>query len=165
MLQPIRASTDARRLQDVLSVSSSVEARTFVQSLYYIMFLAIMLLAIVVCPFVYFFFEEGADASVGRRVCAGLKYTIPFLVVLIIILIIGFVLPGALDDPYGSTPYMQHLLDSVNLMSAAVDFMIGCVACLGLLIFVTYTAFGFSWLPISWIKVQLRDVLFVCARG
>lgn len=58
---------------DVVSVSAGFSARTLVQSMYYILFLVIILLSFVVVPFVYFFFEEGPDASTSRRVCVGLK--------------------------------------------------------------------------------------------
>lgn len=88
----------------------------------------------------------------GRRVLAGIKWTIPFVAVFLIIFVVGFVLPVSLEDQDGVPPYIQQLLDNLNLGEAAVDFMVACLACVGFLVMWTYTAFGFSWFPLSWIK-------------
>lgn len=149
---------------DVVSVSAGVTVRTLVQSLYYILFLSMMLLCFCVCPFVYFFFEEGVEASTARRIVGGLKWTIPFIVVLLIILIMGIVLPITLGQDLDDVPpYVQSLIKDLNPVSDAVNFMIGCVAVIGLIVFLTYTAFGFSWMPISWIKGRTQVWFLACA--
>lgn len=60
--------------------------------------------------------------------------------VLLIVFVMGCVLPATIEDNLdGLPPYIARLLASLNLPAAAVDFMVGCVAVLGLLVFLTYT--------------------------
>lgn len=135
---------------------SSSSRNTLVEALYFAMFLAMIILIFLVVPFAFFFFEEGTEAPLGRRVLSGLKYTTAFVVVFIIIVVLGFVLRGTLD-PGGLGPYGEHLLTSLNSVEAAVDFMVACTALVGLLVWFTYTAFGFSWLGISFLKRRPMD--------
>lgn len=135
-----------------LSLGSDVYGRAVaIEVLYFVVFLSMIVLVFLVIPFAYFYFEEGPEASLGRRLWAGLKYTIASIVVFIVIVILGFVLRGTLD-PVGLEPYGQQLLNELNTFEAAVHFMIACTAFIGLLIWLTYSAFGFSWIGFSWLK-------------
>ena len=67
---------------DVLSASffdeSSHIRGIVLESLYFSMFLAMILLIFIGVPFAFFFFEEGAEQSTGRRCFAGFKYSAAF---------------------------------------------------------------------------------------
>jgi LMBR1 domain-containing protein 1 len=140
---------------DVLSTSfrddSSVARNLLLETLYFFFFLAMMLLVFVVVPFSYFFYEEGAEATTGRRCLAGLKYSAAFMVVFVVLVVLGFVLRGSLETEH------KVVLGDLDAVEFAVNFMVACTALLGLAVWFTYSAFGLSWLGISFLKGRAMD--------
>lgn len=142
---------------DVLSTSfrddSSPARNLLLETLYFFFFLAMMLLVFCGVPFCYFFYEEGAESSFGRRVWAGVKYSAAFAVVFVVLLILGFVLRGTLETEH------KEVLGDLDVVEFAVNFMVACAAILGLLVWFTYSAFGLSWLGISFLKGRPIDTM------
>ncbi len=110
-----------------------------------------MLLIFLVVPFSFFFFEEGQESSTTRRVVAGLKYSVAFFVVFLVILVLGFVLRGSIETEH------KVVLGNLDVVEFAVNFMVACTALVGLVIWFTYSAFGLSWLGISFLRGKPID--------
>lgn len=66
---------------------------------YYCLYSADALLCLLVIPFTYFWFEEGEDeegaTTVGKKLWGAAKYTIFFLLVVVILFLVGFFVPFA----------------------------------------------------------------------
>jgi hypothetical protein len=140
---------------DVLSTSfvddSSPARNILIETLYFFFFLAMMLLVFMIVPFSLFFFEEGQDASFSHRVVGGLKYSVAFIIVFLVLLVLGFVLRGSLETEH------KVVLGNLDVVEFAVNFMVACTALIGLLVWFTYTAFGLSWLGISFLRGKQID--------
>ena len=91
------------------------------QVVYYTLYSLDALLCLLVVPFTYFWFEEyDEDAAhegtqtVGSRLWGAFKYTIGFLMLIVILFIIGFFVPvakKAKHDGHLNYDYFKHLLD------------------------------------------------------
>jgi len=118
---------------------------------YYVLYSIMLAYCFIVIPFAYFFFEEYEDEiTFGRRALGALKYTIFTVVIMVVILILGFFLsPG---DPNPSDPSWYLGLFNASNGVRAMCFVIACLTILGLCIFITYTAYGLTAMPIGMIK-------------
>ena len=129
--------------------------------LYYTLFSLDALLCLVVVPFTYFWYEEydQIEAEEGRQTLASrfwgaLKYTIGFIVFVVILFLVGFFLPVANLENSGryDFDYLRHLLGEENQGERALTFALGLLTTLGILIYVLYTGAGLSLLPVALIK-------------
>lgn len=111
-------------------------------------------------PFTYFYYEEydEVDAEEGNQTIASrafgaLKYTLAFVVLVVILFLVGFFVPVARDrnGAHMDLDYFKRLL-SENRGERALTFGLGLLICLGTLLYVLYTAVGLALLPISFIK-------------
>ena len=112
--------------------------------------------AFIVLPFVYFYYEAAdIDKSTGRQCFDGFKFSIGFFIILVVFIIVGlFVNTGGSNggDNTDFNLWVKTLFDSANRGERAVLFCIGSLTTLGMLVWVTYSAFGLSALPIGMIK-------------
>lgn len=126
---------------------------------YYSLYSFDALLCLVVCPFTYFWYEEydevGADegtSSFGKRFWNAFKYTIGFILLVVILFLVGFFLPIVdRKDAHLDLDYFKRLLTE-NRGERALTFALGLLISLGTLLYVLYTAAGFALMPISFIK-------------
>lgn len=127
---------------------------------YYVLYSLDALLCLIVVPFTYFFYEEydDVDAEEGRqtfsqRFFGALKYTLIFVVLVVILFIVGFFAPIARDrqEDHLDLDYFKRLL-SEGHGERALTFALGLLISLGTLLYLLYTAAGFALLPISFIK-------------
>lgn len=111
-------------------------------------------------PFTYFYYEEydEVDAEEGNQTIASkalgaLKYTLAFVVLVVILFLVGFFVPVARDrnGAHMDLDYFKRLL-AENRGERALTFALGLLICLGTLLYVLYTAVGLALLPISFIK-------------
>ena len=127
---------------------------------YYTLYSLDALLCLLVVPFTYFLYEEydDVDAEDGRqtfsqRFFGALKYTIIFVVLVVILFLVGFFAPIARDrkEQHLDLDYFKRLL-SEGHGERALTFALGLLISLGTLLYLLYTAAGLALLPISFIK-------------
>jgi LMBR1 domain-containing protein 1 len=127
--------------------------------IYYSLYSFDAILCLIICPFTYFWYEEYDEVeaeegtlSFGQRFWNAFKYTIAFIVLVIILFLVGFFLP--IIDRKGAhldLDYFKRLLME-NRGERALTFALGLLISLGILLYVLYTAAGFALMPISFIK-------------
>ena len=127
---------------------------------YYTLYSLDALLCLIVVPFTYFLYEEYDDVdaeegrqSFGQRFLGALKYTLIFVVLVVILFLVGFFAPVARDrqEAHLDLDYFKRLL-SEGGGERALTFALGLLISLGTLLYLLYTAAGFALLPISFIK-------------
>lgn len=129
--------------------------------LYYTLFSLDALLCLVVVPFTYFWYEEYDEIeteegrqTIGSRLWGAFKYTIGFILFVVILFLVGFFIPVAARDNSGhyDLDYFRHLLGDENQGVRALTFALGLLTTLGTLLYVLYTGAGLSLLPVALIK-------------
>lgn len=115
--------------------------------------------AFIILPFVYFFYEaEEEDKSFGRQCFDGFKFSVGFFIILLVCVFVGlFISIGANNggNNMDFNMWIQTMLDTTNRGERAILFCLGCLSCLGMLVWITYTAFGMMAMPIGMIKGRL----------
>ncbi|MCJ1478714.1 hypothetical protein MMC13_007397 [Lambiella insularis] len=128
---------------------------------YYTLFSLDALLCLVVIPFTYFWYEEYDEVAteegsqtIGKRFWGAFKYTIAFILLVVILFLIGFFVPVANDRKGGhyDLDYFKHLLKGENRGERSLTFSLGLLMTIGTLIYVLYTAAGLALLPVAMIK-------------
>jgi len=136
---------------------TEVDNRNFsVKMIYYVLYGSVAVVALILIPFAYFFYEEyDENATIGSRVYAGCKYTIFFIIFTAILLVVGaFVRPGS-TKPVADQNIQEWIKQEVlnqNAAESSILFTIACLTFLGFCVWATYTAYGLSAFPIGLIK-------------
>lgn len=128
--------------------------------LYYTLFSLDALLCLLVVPFTYFWYEEYDDVEVeeGRqtftsRLFGALKYTIGFVVFIVILFLVGFFVPVAKENSgHYDLDYLRNLLAGENQGERALTFALGLLMTLGIILYVLYTGTGLALFPVALIK-------------
>jgi LMBR1 domain-containing protein 1 len=136
-----------------------LSVKHFVGLAYIILYSAVLVTSFVLIPFAYFFYEAyDPESTLAKRFFDAFKYTVGFLLVVIILFIVGlFLKPG--DKPNGGDPFWEwvnKLLGSENQGQAAVLFAVACLSVIGLVSWVFYTAYGLSAFPIGMLRGRRR---------
>lgn len=131
------------------------------QIVYYLLYSLDALLCLLVVPFTYFYNEEydedaaeHGEQTVGQRILGALKYTIAFLLFVVIIFLVGFFVPFAKQakgDKDLDLDFFKHLL-AENHGERALSFALGLLMTIGTILFVLYTGAGMALLPVVMIK-------------
>ena len=157
------SSTTSSRLGQRKSWASQqkVDEITYTLTIvYYTLFSLDALLCLLVVPFTYFWYEEYDEVeseedvqTVGKRFWGAFKYTIGFMLFVVILFLIGFFVPVARDwkDTNYDFEYFRHLLRE-NHGERALTFALGLLTTMGTLIYVLYTGAGLSLFPVALIK-------------
>ncbi|KAF2001234.1 hypothetical protein P154DRAFT_521938 [Amniculicola lignicola CBS 123094] len=118
------------------------------------------ILCLLVVPFTYFFHEDydeepaEFEQTLGERLWGAFKYTIGFVLFVVILFLTGFFAPlakQAKGDGRKDLDFFKHLL-SENRGERALTFALGLLITLGTLIYVIYTGAGLALLPVALIK-------------
>ncbi|TQN74248.1 putative lysosomal cobalamin transporter [Colletotrichum shisoi] len=126
---------------------------------YYSLYSFDALLCLLIIPFAYFWHEEYDEIEVeeGRsfssRLISALKYTLVFVILVVILFLVGFFVPAA-GDHNGANwdlDYFKRVLVQNNGQKA-LSFALGLLVTLGVLLYVIYTAAGLALLPMAFIK-------------
>jgi LMBR1 domain-containing protein 1 len=128
--------------------------------LYYTLFSLDGLLCLVVIPFTYFWYEEYDDVeaeegrqTIGSRLWGAFKYTIGFILFVVILFIVGFFVPVARENNgHYDFDYLRHLLGDENRGERALTFALGLLTTLGVILYILYTGAGLALLPVALIK-------------
>lgn len=127
---------------------------------YYSLYSFDALLCLVIIPFSYFYYEEydeveeeEGNKGFGSKAWGAFKYTIAFIVFVVLLFLIGFFVPavGNQGDRHLDLDYFKKLLTE-NRGEKALTFGLGLLVTLGTLLYVLYTGTGLALLPVSWIK-------------
>ncbi|KAI9806956.1 MAG: hypothetical protein M1833_002614 [Piccolia ochrophora] len=127
---------------------------------YYTLYSFDALLCLIVVPFTYFWFEEYDEVEAaegaqtfGQRMWGAFKYTIGFILFVVIIFLVGFFVPVARNrkGAHFELGYFVDLL-AENHGERALTFALGLLITIGTVLYVLYTATGLALLPISFIK-------------
>ncbi|XP_037750206.1 lysosomal cobalamin transport escort protein LMBD1 isoform X2 [Chelonia mydas] len=125
---------------------------------YYTLYSIILFSVFLWIPFVYFYYEEKDedDTSTCSHVQTALKYTLGFLMVCAVLLLIGAFIPLDVPQKRNSTEWekVKFLFEELGSSHglAALSFSISSLTLIGMLAAVTYTAYGMSALPLNLIK-------------
>ncbi|KAF2196301.1 hypothetical protein GQ43DRAFT_476454 [Delitschia confertaspora ATCC 74209] len=131
------------------------------QIVYYTLYSLDAVLCLLVVPFTYFYYEEydedaaeAGEQTAGSRLWGALKYTIAFLLFVVILFLVGFFVPFARKAKHDNRldlDYFKHLLQE-NHGERALTFALGLLMTVGTLIYTLYTASGLALLPVALIK-------------
>jgi len=138
---------------------SEIQSRTEgVRMIYYVLYSFILAFAFGIIPFAYFFYEEDDEEVTFRQRCwGGCKYTMFIIVIVIILLVVGLFmfLVKPSDKPTNTEEakeWAKKIATDGNIAESAISFSIASLTVLGYVCWITYTAYGFSGLPIGIIK-------------
>ncbi|KAL0230006.1 hypothetical protein PCE1_003570 [Barthelona sp. PCE] len=120
---------------------------TTIKAVYIIVFVLMILYMFVLVPLVYFYYEEGEIHSSSDRMRAAIRYTVMFLVILLILIVAGIFFGPSLDNLDPDLDWAKKVL-SDSLTLNALYFVVGIFAAIGVVIFVLFTGFGMAWIPI-----------------
>ncbi|XP_067840137.1 lysosomal cobalamin transport escort protein LMBD1 [Heptranchias perlo] len=132
---------------------------------YYTLYSIILFCVFLWIPFVYFYYEEKEEDDPNKcsQVKNALKYTMGFVIVCSILLLIGAFVPLNIPTSQNSTEWEKVKLLFEELGSshglAALSFSISTLTLIGMLAVITYTAYGMSALPLNLIK-GTRSVVY-----
>ncbi|KAF1959334.1 putative lysosomal cobalamin transporter [Byssothecium circinans] len=128
---------------------------------YYTLYSLDALLCLIVVPFTYFWYEEydedaaeHGEQTVGQRLWGAFKYTIAFIIFVVVIFLVGFFVPfakRAKGDDRLDLDFFKHLL-AQNRGESALSFALGLLMLIGTIIYVIYTGAGLALLPVAMIK-------------
>uniref|UniRef100_A0A6B2L2H5 LMBR1-like conserved region-containing protein n=1 Tax=Arcella intermedia TaxID=1963864 RepID=A0A6B2L2H5_9EUKA len=141
---------------DIYSVSTgeSEFTRTSIRILYLILYCLVLIVCFGVIPFAWFYYDayDAESDSTVKRLIRASKYTIGFVVAVVILLVIGiFIRADDLNSNDAPDVWANKIL-AQGRNSATLSFTIACVTVLGYLVWCTYTAIGLSFLPLGLIK-------------
>ncbi|XP_068597481.1 lysosomal cobalamin transport escort protein LMBD1 [Brachionichthys hirsutus] len=125
---------------------------------YYTLYSIILFCVFLWIPFVYFYYEERDDDNVNKcsQVKNALKYTVGFVIVCMVLLLIGAFIPLTPPTAQNSTQWekVQYLFEELGSSHGvhALAFSISSLTLVGMLAVITYTAYGMSVLPLNLIK-------------
>jgi LMBR1 domain-containing protein 1 len=127
---------------------------------YYALYSLDAILCLLVVPFTYFYYEEydevdddEGNQSLGSKLLGAFKYTLIFVVLVLILFFVGFFVPVARhrEGKHMDLDYFKRLL-AEGRGTRVLTFALGFLICLGTLLYCLYTAAGLALLPTSFIK-------------
>lgn len=96
---------------------------------YYLLYSIDSLLCLLVIPFSYFWYEEydevaaeSGDQTLGQRFWTAFKYTISFILIIVILFLVGFFVPVSKDKGGEDLDYFRRLLTENRKHSCGVEF-------------------------------------------
>ncbi|NWT12310.1 LMBD1 protein, partial [Vireo altiloquus] len=125
---------------------------------YYTLYSIILFCVFLWIPFVYFYYEEKEedDSNTCSQVKTALKYTLGFIMICAVLLLIGAFVPLDIPNKKNSTEWEKVKLLFEEFGSShgltALSFSISSLTVIGMLAAITYTAYGMSALPLNLIK-------------
>ncbi|KAF4071532.1 hypothetical protein AMELA_G00274380 [Ameiurus melas] len=132
---------------------------------YYTLYAIILFCVFFWIPFVYFYYEEKDDDNFSKCSQAknAVKYTVAFVTICAVLLLIGAFAPLLPQPKQNSTQWdrLQYLFKELGSSNGvvALSFSISSLTLIGMLAVITYTAYGMSVLPLNLIK-GTRRVLY-----
>ncbi|NXF04430.1 LMBD1 protein, partial [Smithornis capensis] len=125
---------------------------------YYTLYSIILFCVFLWIPFVYFYYEEKEedDGNTCSQIKTALRYTLGFITICAVLLLIGAFVPLDIPNKKNSTEWEKVKLLFEEFGSShgltALSFSISSLTVIGMLAAITYTAYGMSALPLNLIK-------------
>lgn len=133
----------------------------YVEIGYYILYGLVIAMAFLINPFLFFYYEdkqEGEDRYFASRIQSALKWTVGFLIFLIILILLGVFVPQLATLPtdnstseWDNVKYLINHFDS-SRVEDSISFAIFTLSLIGFLFLVFYTGYGTIAFPLSWIR-------------
>ncbi|PYI06272.1 membrane receptor [Aspergillus sclerotiicarbonarius CBS 121057] len=125
---------------------------------YYLLYSLDAFLCLLAIPFVYFWYEEydevaveAGEQSAVKRLWTAFKYTLSFIAIVIVLLIVGFLVPVSTAKVSEDSDFLRKLL-AENRGERVLAFTLGLLITLGLFLYVLYTSTGLALLPMRMIR-------------
>lgn len=133
---------------------------------YYLLYSLDAVMCLLIIPFAYFWYEEwDQDTTTKKRLTGALKYSVFFVALLVVLLLVGLFVPVATQTKgHLDLDYFKKLLME-NHGERALTFITGVLMCLGVVLFVVYTAPGLALTPMVLIKSIPASSLPALASG
>ncbi|CAF2954395.1 unnamed protein product [Rotaria sp. Silwood2] len=121
----------------------------YVEVGYYVLYGLVILMAFLVNPFLFFYYEEKEEQEeTSKRVRSAIKWTIGFLIFLIILIILGIFVPQLATLPTdNSTSEWDHVKYLIDHFDSSIDRGL-----LEFLLLTIYTGYGSIACPLSLIR-------------
>ncbi|RAH70969.1 putative LMBR1 domain protein [Aspergillus aculeatinus CBS 121060] len=126
---------------------------------YYLLYSLDAILCLLVIPFIYFWYEEydevateAGEQTSAQRLWAALKYTISFVAILAVLLLVGSLVPMSnVENVTESEPLTASMVE--NRGERALVFTVGVLMTIGVPFYVLYTSTGLALLPLQAVRV------------
>ncbi|XP_067142464.1 lysosomal cobalamin transport escort protein LMBD1-like isoform X1 [Centruroides vittatus] len=134
------------------------DAENSVLYAYYTMYSLVLCFAFFILPFIYFYYEERDDDgnNIASRICAALKYTLVFIFVAVVLILIGLFAPLKDEPPRNSTEWekLKFLFTEIGISRGeqSISFILNILTSIGTVTLVLYTGIGLPTWPIDMIK-------------
>nr|POE94810.1 putative lysosomal cobalamin transporter [Quercus suber] len=131
---------------------------------YYTLYSLDAVLCLLIVPFTYFLYEEydevaaeDGQQTLASRIWGAFKYTIAFILLVVILFLVGFFIPVAKQarDEHKDLGFFKDLLTE-NHGERALTFSVGILITIGVIVYSLYTAPGLALLPLALIKSAPR---------
>lgn len=125
---------------------------------YYTMYSLVLIFAFFILPFIYFYYEEKDDSrnNIIPRLCTALKYTLVFLFMAVVLLLIGLFVPLKDEPPRNTTEWEKFKFlfteIGINRGEKTLSFILNIFTSIGTVTLVIYTGFGLPTWPIGLMK-------------
>lgn len=124
---------------------------------YYALYGCMGLFMFFILPFVYFYYEEqDSIATTGSKICGALKYTLVFLLVAAILIIVGSFIPLKEAPHTNSTDWekIEFLIGELgnNKGEDVLSFVLSILTVVGMIVFLIFGGYGMSAWPCGLIK-------------
>eukprot|EP00742_Colponemidia_sp_Colp-10_P004484 GILJ01004787.1.p1 GENE.GILJ01004787.1~~GILJ01004787.1.p1 ORF type:complete len:537 (-),score=77.19 GILJ01004787.1:248-1813(-) len=159
---------------DIFSVSSAVDSGGVptktpeeiaamgqsIRILYYFLYSSLLAFAFCIVPFAYFYYEEDdLDVTVREKMWAAFKYTICFLVVIVVLVVIGVVIKhGKVDGD--RLEWLNKLIAEQDQGDTTICFVIGCLTVVGVILWNVYSSMGIAHVPFRFVKAQDEETRY-----
>jgi len=146
------------------SLSDYSSTRDEMMWVYYGFDIVLLCFVFAILPFAYFMYEELGDYSGRRnegprwtkRACSSIKYTLGFVFVFVVLIIIGAFInfdnsgSSSSSSSDSTSSWKSNVVDNFNgQTSRIVPFCLAVLMCVGLFLAMVYTSWGLASLPIS----------------
>eukprot|EP00697_Spironema_sp_BW2_P003946 gnl/Spiro4/15322_TR8233_c0_g1_i1.p1 gnl/Spiro4/15322_TR8233_c0_g1~~gnl/Spiro4/15322_TR8233_c0_g1_i1.p1 ORF type:complete len:528 (+),score=171.83 gnl/Spiro4/15322_TR8233_c0_g1_i1:46-1584(+) len=142
----LSATVDPATGKRVVDADVVAQRVTDVETLYTVLFMCLVFFAFIVLPFFFFYAEENDDDTTSKKVCGALKYTILFIVVLLVLFIVGVFATRQPGEEW------TKVIFNTGVFASALIFVVSCLAGFGFLLWIFYTSHGMTSLPVEFIK-------------
>jgi len=142
------------------------DARESIQNaltyVYYTLYGIIAFNVFLLLPFMYFFFEEkDDDVSTSARFCSAFKFTLIFVLIALVILIVGAFVPlhpppSNISSISDKMLYLREELKVYTHGEQCISIMVGVLSLFGITLAAFYMGYGMSALPCKMLSICCR---------
>lgn len=146
--------------------SGTAKEQEDVRKLYEALFTILLVAAFVLSPLAYFFYEEGTwdetGVGCGRRCFGAMQYTVVFeFVVTVVLAFLLFLQPETDVKSFkeDEVAWVKAWASSAkNDVNPTLRFIMACLACAGIVPWLSFTAFGIVRMPAQLLKPPEEEV-------